>query len=78
MVFKRQEPSRKIPINRYPFIPATFPGRRPRFSFFFTSKGIYRLKFGALRSLLKKHGFLPLTSAMPSSLTAQTPALTSC
>jgi hypothetical protein len=56
MVFKRKEPSRKIPINRYPFTPATYPGRRPLFSFFFTSKGIYRLKFRALRSLLKKQG----------------------
>jgi hypothetical protein len=56
MVFKRQKPSRKIPINRYPFTPATYPGRRPLFSFFFTSKGIYRLKFRALRSLLKKQG----------------------
>jgi hypothetical protein len=56
MAAKLQKPSRKIPINRYPFTPATYPGRRPRFSFFFTSKGIYRLKFRALRSLLKKHG----------------------
>src|SRR5258706_5658743 len=56
MAFKRQKPWRKIPINRYQFTPATYPGRRPRFSFFFTSKGIYRLKFRALRRLLKKHG----------------------
>jgi hypothetical protein len=56
MAFKRQKPSRKIPISKYPFTVATYPGRRPRFSFFFTSKGIYRLKFRALRSLLKKHG----------------------
>ena len=56
MAFKRQKHSRKIPINRYPFTPATYPGRRPRFSFFFTSKGIYRLKFRGLRSLLKKRG----------------------
>ena|SRR5579859_1274939 len=56
MAFKRQKPWRKIPINRYLFTPATYPGRRPRFSFFFTSKGIYRLKFRALRSLLQKHG----------------------
>ena len=56
MAFNRQKPWRKIPINRYPFTPATYPGRRPRFSFFFTSKGICRLKFRALRSLLKKHG----------------------
>jgi hypothetical protein len=56
MGFKRQKPSRKIPISRYPFTPATYPGRRPLFSFFFTSKGIYRLKFRALRSLLKKQG----------------------
>ncbi len=60
MAFKRQKPSRKIPINRYPFTPATYPGCRPRFSFFFTSKGIYRLKFRALRSLLKKHGLASL------------------
>jgi hypothetical protein len=55
-LFKRQRPSRKIPINRYPFTPATYPGRRPRFSFFFTSKGIYRREFRILRSLLRKHG----------------------
>jgi hypothetical protein len=55
MAFKRQRSSRKIPINRYPFTPATYPGRRPRFSFFFTSKGIYRQKFRTLGSLLKKH-----------------------
>lgn len=60
MAFKRQKPARKIPINRYPFTPATYPGRRPRFSFFFTSNGIYRLKFRALRSLLKNHGLTSL------------------
>src|ERR1700693_3561512 len=74
MVFKRKEPSRKIPINRYPFTLATYPGRRPLFSFFFTSKGIYCLKFRALRCLLKEHGLPFLTSAMPSSPTAQTTA----
>lgn len=56
MAAKRQKPSRKIPINRYPFTSATYPGRRPRFSFLFTSKGIYRVKLHTLRKFLEARG----------------------
>jgi hypothetical protein len=41
---RRNTPLRKFPINRFPFTPSTYPGQRPRFSFFFTRNGIYRLK----------------------------------
>jgi hypothetical protein len=56
MVPKLQRRSHRIPINRYPFTPATYPGRRPRFCFFFTSNGIHRLKLRTLRKLLKTRG----------------------
>lgn len=56
MGFKERKQTRKIPINRYPFTPSTYPGSRPRFSFFFTSKGLYRLKFRALKNILRESG----------------------
>ena len=50
---QRRKRRRCIPINRYPFAPATYPGSRPRFSFFFTRTGIYRIKLRSLRELFK-------------------------
>lgn len=44
---------RRIPINRYRFTPATYPGSRPLFSFFFTATGIYRAKLRDLETLLE-------------------------
>ncbi len=44
--------AKKIPIGRYPFTPATYPGRRPRFSFFFTPQGIYRVRLRTLTRFL--------------------------
>ncbi len=56
MARKRQRPPRRIPISKYAFTPATYPGRRPRFSFFFTPKGIYRLKLRTLDRFLADRG----------------------
>ncbi|HET7207164.1 MAG TPA: hypothetical protein VFI95_11370 [Terriglobales bacterium] len=49
-----------IPLKPYQFTPSNYPGRRPRFSFFFTAKGIYRLKSRSLDVVLKQRG-LPLS-----------------
>lgn len=53
---RRQKPPDRIPISKYPFTPATYPGCRPRFSFFFTSQGIYRLSLRALDRFLSDRG----------------------
>jgi hypothetical protein len=47
---------RKIPLKTFPFTPSKYPGRRPRFSFLFTRKGLYRLKLRTLDSVLAKRG----------------------
>lgn len=52
MARKRRKTPRRIPISRYSFSPSTYPGRRPRFSFLFTPKGIYRLKLRSLGRFL--------------------------
>lgn len=59
MARKRQRPPDRIPNSKYPFTPDTYPGRRPRFSFFFTQQGIYRLKLRTLDRFLAKRK-LPL------------------
>lgn len=41
-----------IPINRFPFASSAYPGHRPKFSFLFTSGGIYRLNVRILDRLL--------------------------
>jgi hypothetical protein len=56
---KKERSLRTIPINRYPFTPVTYPGRRPRFSFFFTQRGIYRVKLRTLGRLLANRGLPP-------------------
>ncbi len=53
--------SRKIPINSFPFTPSTYPGRRPRFSFLFTRRGIYRLKLRNLDKFLRRRKLPPTT-----------------
>ena len=60
MARKRQRPTHRIPISKYPFTPGTYPGRRPRFSFFFTSKGVYRLQLRTLKQFLKDRDLPPL------------------
>src|SRR2546426_9841682 len=59
MARKRQRRPLVVPISEYPFTPETYPGRRPRFSFFFTQQGIYRLKLRTLDRFLAKRK-LPL------------------
>lgn len=58
MARKKGKRLQRIPINKYPFSPSTYPGRRPRFSFFFTPRGIYRCNLGTLQKLLER-GNLP-------------------
>jgi hypothetical protein len=48
-----------IPINRFPFTSSTYPGRRPRFSFFLTRTGILRLTIRNLDQVLENHGLAP-------------------
>lgn len=60
MAHKRPRPLHRIPICKYPFTPATYPGQRPHFSFFFTPKGTYRLKLRALDRFLADHGLPPV------------------
>lgn len=57
----RAKASCRIPINRYPFTPAIYPGRRPRFSFFFTPKGIHRFTLRTLGHLLESRGLPPVS-----------------
>src|SRR6266704_527935 len=57
---KRQRHPLTIPISEYPFTPDTYPGRRPRFSFFFTPQGIYRLQLRTLKQFLADRGLPPL------------------
>jgi hypothetical protein len=60
MTRKRRRRQRIIPITKYPFTPDTYPGRRPRFSFFFTPQGIYRLQLRTLNQFLADRGLAPL------------------
>lgn len=52
--------NRRILLSDFPFSPSTYPGRRPRFSFVFTSKGIYRVPLGSLGRFLEARGLPPL------------------
>lgn len=54
---KRQRHPLVVPISEYPFTPETYPGRRPRFSFFFTPQGIYRVSLRTLDRFLSNRGF---------------------
>src|SRR5262249_8558162 len=60
MVRKRIKVSQRTSISKFPFTPETYPGRRPRFSFFFNSKGIYRSQLRSLNKLLVNRGLTPL------------------
>src|SRR5260370_34368559 len=60
MARKRQRASPRIPVNRYPFTVATYPGCRPRFSYMFTKKVIYRLNLRTLEKFLERRGLPPL------------------
>ena len=51
---------RMLPNGRFPFTPETYPGQRPRFSFLFTHRGIYRFTLGTLDRLLKSRGLAPI------------------
>lgn len=55
----RRSKRRRVPVSRYPFTPATYPGRRPRFSFLFAATGIYRVKPCNLGKLLKASSLPP-------------------
>ena len=56
MKTKRNEQLQRTAIGEYPFTPSTYPGRRPRFSFLFTRRGIHRLKLRNLDRLLARRG----------------------
>src|SRR6266849_10490283 len=56
MARTRKEVPRRIPISKYPFTPDTYPGRRPRFSFFFTPQGICPIRLGTLGKFLQSRG----------------------
>jgi len=43
----------------YPFTPATYPGKRPRFSFLFTTQAMYRFSFETLDALLATRNLAP-------------------
>lgn len=60
MVRKRTKVSQRISITKFPFTPETYPGPRPRFSFFFNSKGIYRSQLRTVNKLLVDRGLTPL------------------
>jgi hypothetical protein len=53
---------RTIPINRYPFTPGTYPGIRPKFSFFLSSEGIIRLTPSKLDRFLAARNVPPSNS----------------
>jgi len=61
MARQRGNRSRRIPVSKYPFSPSTYPGMRPRFSFFFTPKGIYRVKLRTLNRFLADRKLPPTT-----------------
>ncbi|MCI0352392.1 MAG: hypothetical protein L0Z53_23490 [Acidobacteriales bacterium] len=48
MADRKKKTARRIPIDKFPFTPLTYPGKRPNFSFLFTPKGIYTLKVPSL------------------------------
>lgn len=52
MARKEGKGPRKIPIKKYPFSASTYPGGRPRFSFLFKLKGIFRVKLRTLDRFL--------------------------
>ena len=60
MTRERQKIGPPVAINKYPFSPATYPGARPRYSFFFTSTGIYPCSLKTLSDLLANRGLAPL------------------
>jgi hypothetical protein len=49
-----------LPITNFPFSPQAYPGRRPRFSFLFTSHGIYRCPLRSLSQLLADRHLSPI------------------
>lgn len=57
---KKEISLRMISIDRYPFTPVTYPGRRPHFSFFFTQRGICKVNLRTLGQLLSNRGLPPL------------------
>ena len=59
MVTVRGKRLRSIAINQYPFTGATYPGRRPRFSFLFTPNRIYRLNLRNLDRFLASRKLPP-------------------
>src|SRR5467141_737214 len=75
MARKQRRPTHRISLSKYPFTSDTYPGCRPPFSFFFTPRGIYRLKLRGLDWFLAERKLPPLnrsTSALqflPTALT---------
>jgi hypothetical protein len=60
--------SMRFPILRladFPFSALTYPGRRPRFSFFFTHRGIYRCSLRSMNELLTARHLAPVSERIP-------------
>lgn len=49
-----------LPLSQFPFTPSTYPGRRPRFSFLFTTGGLYRINVRNLNATLASRGLAPV------------------
>jgi hypothetical protein len=58
----KSKPTRLLPNGDFPFSPETYPGQRPRFSFLFTNRGIYRFAPYALGRVLEDRGLAPVGS----------------
>ena len=54
-----------LPVTEFPFTALTYPGRRPRFSFFFTHHGIYRCPLRSLNGLLTARHLAPVSERIP-------------
>lgn len=54
-----------LPISDFPFSPSTYPGRRPRFSFLFTHRGIYRCPLRGLNQVLAARQLAPVGDRIP-------------
>jgi len=54
-----------LPITDFPFSPSTYVLRRPRFSFLFSHRGVYRSLLRAMNKLLAARHLIPVTNRIP-------------
>lgn len=62
MTSGREKSSQSIANDKYPFSPETYPGSRPRYSFFFTTAGIFPCSLQTLGRLLTDRKLTPIES----------------